>query len=312
MHLSASFCRKWSFATCDCFRTPTPRQIPTPACGPACTNTAATVTPLYRGTIDGLRKIVASEGMRVLWRGTDVALMMAIPMVGIYLPLYDYLLLQLHEQRHTNAATPLIAGTLARTVAVYCTAPFELLRTRLQAHSPAAAAAAPAVAGEQLAGYCWACRLMGNVEQICLMECLCLAGTRHRDAFTSSTAAALPAVPPAQMSRGAAAVELPCCCSTCPAALTRGAAACVRQAGCGGVWAPPWQGMCPSLRCTGAWWSRFAAPCCQRRMLAAVLPSGRCSVPTSQVRLAGVLGPAGCSAVEVVTGVLVLGVAGLA
>ncbi|KAL4856181.1 Mitochondrial carrier protein MTM1 [Chlorella vulgaris] len=146
MEQSETLLEKWSFATCDCFRSPTPRQIPTPACGPACTNTAATVTPLYRGTIDGLRKIVASEGMRVLWRGTDVALMMAIPMVGIYLPLYDYLLLQLHEQRHTNAATPLIAGTLARTVAVYCTAPFELLRTRLQAHSPAAAAAAPAVA----------------------------------------------------------------------------------------------------------------------------------------------------------------------
>jgi hypothetical protein len=98
----------------------------TPAfCGPACST-------VYTGTLDGLRKIARTEGMAVLWRGTDVALLMAIPMVGIYLPLYDYLLAEL-QQRQVGVTAPLWAGTLARTASVLCTAPLELVRTRLQA-----------------------------------------------------------------------------------------------------------------------------------------------------------------------------------
>lgn len=66
--------------------------------------------------------------------------------VGIYLPLYDALLARLQsldQPALSGGAAPLLAGTLARTAAVYCTAPFELVRTRLQA---AAAAPAPPVA----------------------------------------------------------------------------------------------------------------------------------------------------------------------
>ncbi|GAB4824221.1 hypothetical protein N2152v2_011267 [Parachlorella kessleri] len=96
-----------------------------PFCGPACST-------VYTGTLDGLRKIARTEGLAVLWRGTDVALMMAIPMVGIYLPLYDYLVAEL-QQRQVGVTAPLWAGTLARTAAVFCTAPLELVRTRLQA-----------------------------------------------------------------------------------------------------------------------------------------------------------------------------------
>jgi solute carrier family 25 protein 39/40 len=83
--------------------------------------------------------------------------MMAIPMVGIYLPLYDYLVDYIRQQdvplvsssssssnnnnnnNNNNsgssiaAAAPLTAGVVARTAAVICTAPFELLRTRVQA-----------------------------------------------------------------------------------------------------------------------------------------------------------------------------------
>ena len=116
-------------------------------CGPACTTTA------YTGTLDGLRKIARREGLGTLWRGTDVALMMAIPMVGIYLPLYDYLLQQMHQlaggggSGGADTLAPLAAGALARSAAVYATAPFELVRTRLQAAATAPVPAQAALAG---------------------------------------------------------------------------------------------------------------------------------------------------------------------
>lgn len=72
--------------------------------------------------------------------------------MGIYLPLYDYLLQQCQATPAlAGAGAPLVAGTLARTAAVYCTAPFELVRTRLQAAHVHAPAAAPAMAA---AGAC--------------------------------------------------------------------------------------------------------------------------------------------------------------
>lgn len=122
---------KWNFAACGptCIRL-ADNALPETVCGPACEPVA------YRGTLHALRSIVEKEGARALWKGTDLALMMSIPMVGIYLPLYDYLLERINYASHSNqsSVSPLVAGTLARTVAVYCTAPFEFIRTRMQAH----------------------------------------------------------------------------------------------------------------------------------------------------------------------------------
>eukprot|EP00884_Botryococcus_braunii_P011475 jgi/Botrbrau1/20328/Bobra.0006s0010.1 len=83
----------------------------------------------YVSTMDGFRKIVRREGFSALWKGTDVALLMAIPMVGVYLPLYDQLEADMRGQLGVYA--PLAAGALARTAAVLCTSPLELLRTRV-------------------------------------------------------------------------------------------------------------------------------------------------------------------------------------
>lgn len=125
---SGSLLEKWNFAgTCgpECVRISEP-SLPQSACGPACEPVS------YRGTVHALRSISQREGIRALWRGTDIALLMSIPMVGVYLPLYDYLVEKM-RMNNIGSYSPLLAGTLARTAAVYATAPFELMRTRVQA-----------------------------------------------------------------------------------------------------------------------------------------------------------------------------------
>jgi solute carrier family 25 protein 39/40 len=75
------------------------------------------------------------EGLPVLWRGTSASLLIAVPMVGIYMPLYDTLL---HAWSGSmGALAPVVSGTAARASACFCVAPFELLRTRLQASAVA-------------------------------------------------------------------------------------------------------------------------------------------------------------------------------
>jgi solute carrier family 25 protein 39/40 len=51
--------------------------------------------------------------------------------VGIYMPLYDQL--RADWQHEAGPYAPALAGTVSRLIAVFCVAPFELVRTRLQA-----------------------------------------------------------------------------------------------------------------------------------------------------------------------------------
>ena len=54
-------------------------------------------------------------------------------MVGIYFPLYDALQARLEGAGGASAPyAPLLAGSAARTAAVLCTSPLELIRTRMQ------------------------------------------------------------------------------------------------------------------------------------------------------------------------------------
>jgi solute carrier family 25 protein 39/40 len=55
---------------------------------------------------------------------------MSVPMVGIYMPLYDYCMAS--WSKAGGAYTPILAGTFSRVVAVFSVAPFELIRTRQQ------------------------------------------------------------------------------------------------------------------------------------------------------------------------------------
>ena len=56
--------------------------------------------------------------------------LLGVLQVGVYLPLYDYCLGRLWGP--TGMYAPLLAGSFARMVAVMCSAPLELMRTRMQ------------------------------------------------------------------------------------------------------------------------------------------------------------------------------------
>ncbi|KAH9615159.1 hypothetical protein KSS87_013723 [Heliosperma pusillum] len=91
----------------------------------------------YKGTLDVLYKIVRQEGVTRLWRGTNAALALAIPMVGIYLPLYDVFRSHMEELAAERSPSmkpyvPLVAGALARSLACTTCYPIELARTRMQ------------------------------------------------------------------------------------------------------------------------------------------------------------------------------------
>ncbi|GIL59692.1 hypothetical protein Vafri_14424 [Volvox africanus] len=77
-----------------------------------------------------LGEIIHKEGLMALWRGTDTAMLVSIPMVGVYMPLYDYLLQRTAVPLGSYA--PLVAGSVARTLAVLLVGPLELVRTRQQ------------------------------------------------------------------------------------------------------------------------------------------------------------------------------------
>ncbi|KAK1366515.1 Manganese tracking factor [Heracleum sosnowskyi] len=92
----------------------------------------------YKGTLDVFYKIIRQEGISRLWRGTNAGLALAVPTVGIYLPCYDIFRNYLEDFTSKNAPimtpyTPLLAGSLARSLACISCYPIELAKTRMQA-----------------------------------------------------------------------------------------------------------------------------------------------------------------------------------
>uniref|UniRef100_A0A0D9UYG9 Mitochondrial carrier protein n=1 Tax=Leersia perrieri TaxID=77586 RepID=A0A0D9UYG9_9ORYZ len=92
----------------------------------------------YRGTMDVFHKVTRQEGIFRLWRGTAASLALAVPTVGIYLPSYDLLRNWIEEYSDHSFPklrpyAPLIAGSVARSLACITCSPIELARTRMQA-----------------------------------------------------------------------------------------------------------------------------------------------------------------------------------
>ncbi|XP_078153807.1 mitochondrial carrier protein MTM1-like [Carex rostrata] len=113
---------------------------PLPVCPPECFQ--------YKGTLDVFFKVVRQEGFSRLWRGTNAGLALAIPTVGIYLPCYDVFRNWMEDFSRVNAPgltpyAPLVAGSIARSLACIACSPIELARTRMQAYKEMRAGVKP-------------------------------------------------------------------------------------------------------------------------------------------------------------------------
>ncbi|XP_044467549.1 mitochondrial carrier protein MTM1-like [Mangifera indica] len=113
-----------------------------PSCARAGVHGTVSICPpdcfQYKGTLDVFYKIIRQEGFSRLWRGTNAGLALAVPTVGIYLPCYDVFRNWLEDLTTRNAPfatpyVPLVAGSLARSLACATCYPIELARTRMQA-----------------------------------------------------------------------------------------------------------------------------------------------------------------------------------
>lgn len=91
------------------------------------------------GSWDAMRLIVRTEGVRGLWRGLNITLLLAIPTTGMYFTFYDALRTTLPlsdnvREQHPWLATS-VAGAIARMVSATVVSPLDLARTNLQAGS---------------------------------------------------------------------------------------------------------------------------------------------------------------------------------
>ncbi|ESR34212.1 hypothetical protein CICLE_v10006459mg, partial [Citrus x clementina] len=81
----------------------------------------------------------AQEGFTRLWRGTYASLALSVPTVGIYLSCYDSFRNLMENFTTGNAPlltpyVPLVAGSVARSLACISCYPIKLARTQMQVY----------------------------------------------------------------------------------------------------------------------------------------------------------------------------------
>lgn len=91
-------------------------------------------TQKYSGSLDAAAKLVRAEGIWSLWRGLIPSLIMTLPATGIYFTIFNFLKLQWLERGKALPTAAMLSGIMARTISVSVTAPFETLRTYVQAN----------------------------------------------------------------------------------------------------------------------------------------------------------------------------------
>eukprot|EP00985_Skeletonema_marinoi_P028251 scaffold24369_cov216-Skeletonema_marinoi.AAC.23 len=103
----------------------------------SCRTASSIVQDQSSGTFRMLKTIFRNEGVAGLYAGLKPTLAMSIPNTVIYLSSYDEISMRLHAMHSSNsdvdasrAYIPLVAGSTARIISSFATAPLELIRTR--------------------------------------------------------------------------------------------------------------------------------------------------------------------------------------
>ncbi|KAK8480710.1 hypothetical protein V6N13_023883 [Hibiscus sabdariffa] len=93
------------------------------------------------GPISVAKTILKTEGLRGLYRGFTITALRDAPSHGFYFWTYEYMREQLHpgcrKSGQETLRTMLIAGGLAGVASWVCCYPLDVVKTRLQAQSPA-------------------------------------------------------------------------------------------------------------------------------------------------------------------------------
>lgn len=82
------------------------------------------------------KRILTNEGIGGFWNGGRVAFIQALPSSIVYMTTYEYLKREIHQwsscdlsTKYHKYAIPAVSAALARTLAVTCVSPLELVRT---------------------------------------------------------------------------------------------------------------------------------------------------------------------------------------
>lgn len=95
----------------------------------------------HTGPISVAKSILKTEGLRGIYRGFTITALRDAPSHGFYFWTYEYMREQLHpgcrKSGQETLRTMLIAGGLAGVASWVCCYPLDVVKTRLQAQSPA-------------------------------------------------------------------------------------------------------------------------------------------------------------------------------
>lgn len=85
----------------------------------------------FRNSFHAFRFILKCEGVGAFYNGLAPTLWMAVPATVCYFSTYDELKNRMLKYGLNTSSSAVLAGSLSRSFAVTCVAPFELIRTKV-------------------------------------------------------------------------------------------------------------------------------------------------------------------------------------